>query len=87
MSQWKMAMPMTVGSQNRSGLCMGVLMMGTVGVRVFMIYLGVRMIMLVPLGQVQPDAQGHEDRRGQKAKGDLFPEEDDTRQAPQKGGQ
>jgi hypothetical protein len=83
--QGKMGMPVAVGRAIRTRLVVGVLMMGAVRVGMFMKHLFVPMIMLVTLGQVQPDAPGHESRGGQEPDGDLFPEQDDTHQAADKG--
>jgi hypothetical protein len=52
-----------------------------------MIYLLVRMVMFVTLGQVQADAPGHEGCTGQEPGGDLFPEQDDAHKAAHKGRQ
>ena len=50
-----MDMPVAVGLASRTPLIVGMLMMGAVHVGVFMKHLFVLMIMLVTLGQVQPD--------------------------------
>jgi hypothetical protein len=47
---------------------------GAVRVGVFMIHLLMRMIMFVTLGEVKPDAPGHEGCGGQEPGGDLFQE-------------
>jgi hypothetical protein len=83
--QREMDMPVGMGFANRTKLIVGVLMMGAVRMGVFMIHLLVNMVMFVTLGQMQPDAPGHEGRGGQKPEGDLFPEQDNAHQAAHKG--
>ena len=64
---------------------MGVLMVRAVHMGVFVIHLLMPVVMFVTLGQVQPDAPGHEGRGSQEPEGDVFPEQDDAHQAAHKG--